>query len=303
MSLNNLNSPSMIAVFEDLLNNPEKRKIFESDPMVEPFLAPIEKSNRDLIFLTRQEGECARELKEIGDELKERSERHNAICRALDAGFTFATHLCQTLREKRPVESARAVVLPDGLSVINSAYRDQAGHALRVEDRLDAPLRATLSRVLFDGEDLNVLVDEYVGIGHRMNELTARRAELQGEEDTTRISASDLRQARIQWIKVTTSFVNVVELSSLSDTDKRRLLANLNQAQAQAQPRKTRTTSEETTEPEATDTKLEGGPKADIKLLDPTKGDEPAPAPAPRTGDDPAVEPSRPGNHDLRDVN
>ena len=303
MSLANLNSPSMIAVFEDLLNSPEKRKIFESDPMVAPFIAPIEAANRDLIFLTRQEGECARELKEIGDELKECSERHNALCRALDAGFTFAAHLCQTPREQRPIETARAVVLPDGLSVINSAYRDQAGHALRVEDRLDAPLRDTLGRVLFDGEDLNALVDEYVAIGQRMNVLTARRAELQGEDDTTRISASDLRQARFQWIKVTTSLVNVVELSSLSENDKRRLLANLNHAQAQAQPRKTRTNSEETIEPDVGDKHLEGGPKADVKLLDPTQGDEPAPVPAPLTDEKPAVEPAQPGTHDLRDMN
>ncbi|TXD34077.1 hypothetical protein FRC98_19670 [Lujinxingia vulgaris] len=303
MSLTYLNSPSMIAVFEDLLNSPEKRKIFESDPMVAPFVGPMEAANRDLIFLTRQEGECARELKEIGDELKECSERHNALCRALDAGFTFATYLCQTPREQRPIETARAVVLPDGLSVINSAYRDQAGHALRVEDRLDTALRDTLGRVLFDGEDLNALVDEYVTIGHRMNVLTARRAELQGETDTTRISARDLRQARYQWIKVTTSLINVVELSGLSENDKRRLLANLNQAQAQAQLRKTRNTPEDATEPEVGDKELEGAPRADVKLLDPTKGDEPAPVPAPPVSDKPAEEPAQPGTRDLRDMN
>ncbi|RAL21293.1 hypothetical protein DL240_14310 [Lujinxingia litoralis] len=303
MSLIHLRSPSMIAVFEDFLNSPEKRKIFESDPMVAPLLGPIESANRDLIRLTQQEGEAARELKEISDELAERSERHNAICRALDAGFTFARHLCETLREQRPIEAARAVVLPDGLSVITSTYRDQAGHALRVEDRLNASLRDTLGRVVFDGEDLNALVDEYVAIGLRMNTLVARRAELQGEDDTTRVSANDLRQARYQWLKVTNSLLSVVEISSLSEGDKRRLLANLHQAQAQAQARKARSSQNTTAEPEAEEKQLEGDTQANIKLLSPPHDDEAAPGRTLPAMDDPSVEPAQPVDQDVHDMN
>ncbi|RVU45723.1 hypothetical protein EA187_08120 [Lujinxingia sediminis] len=253
MSLNPLTAAAMISISDDFLNHAEKQKILAKDPMLLPVADRLKDVHRTLIVLTRKEGESERELKVVSANIQLCNQRHDALCRGLDGALTFAEHMCESAEAAKPIVEARDLLFPQGMGIISASYRDQAGHALSLGERVTPEVRDTLGRVHFDGEDLNAFLERYINVGREMSGLIARRAELQGEDDQTRVSASDLREARYQWQRVVTALLRLLEISRLSETDKRRLLTNLNEAVAQAAARRTRVASGNATQEEIAD--------------------------------------------------
>lgn len=268
MSLNSLTAAAMISISDDLLNHAEKQKILDKDPMLRPVADRLKGVHRTLIVLTRREGEVERELKVVSANIHVCNQQHDALCRGMDGALTFAEQMCESEDEAKPFREARDLILPQGMGIISTSYRDQAGHALSLGERMTPEVRDTLGRVHFDGEDLNVFLERYINVGREMSALIARRAELQGEDDETRVSAGDLREARYQWQRVMTALLRLLDISSLSETDKRRLLTNLNDAITQASARRARVNGGSTIQEEIAEDRAIGEEDADSPQLE-----------------------------------
>ncbi|RAL20893.1 hypothetical protein DL240_14515 [Lujinxingia litoralis] len=76
--------------------------------------------------------------------------------------------------------------------------------------------------------------DAWVANGEAMSARVAERAALSGDEDDTRVSAGDLHQARLRWMRVVKALVAALDMLDVDEDERRRLLATLHEAEIRA---------------------------------------------------------------------
>lgn len=234
MSRRNMTLAAMSAVSADLLTNAWKRALLERDPLTAAMIPRLEASYREILVLTADEGEVKAQIQAIGRDLAGRDGFNNRSGRAIYRALDTAEDLAASPDEAAAYGEVRDLLFPKGLSVNTLSYLEKAGNAIRVEGRTTAEVRAVLRTIRFGDQDLEQVFDAWLANARRMGELVARRAELSGQSDATRVSASDMRHARLRWMRLIRALIQNLELTEITATERRRLLAILREAESQA---------------------------------------------------------------------
>ncbi|MBA2661743.1 MAG: hypothetical protein H0U74_05570 [Bradymonadaceae bacterium] len=246
-----LTTSGMIAVSKDLLNNPVRRAILERNALTAALIVLIQAAKTNLVKLSRDEGELRQRLQEIIAELARRDQIHDRVARGMYRGLESAADCAASPELAAPFIAARDSLLPEGLSINMMSYLDQSGNAVRVAERATPAIRDVLSQIQMGAQNLEQVLDSWLENAAVMGELVSERSTLRGDTDETRVSANDLRMARIRWIQVINTLLSTLNLIDIPADDRRRLLSNLQAAEARAaktRPGEQRTT-ESTTDP------------------------------------------------------
>ncbi len=78
------------------------------------------------------------------------------------------------------------------------------------------------------------MVDDWLETATTIARLEAKRAQLQSNDDDDAASASELRQARLQWIRAIRTLVDMMDFTALDEKDRRVILANIKDADRKA---------------------------------------------------------------------
>lgn len=234
MSMTYLTGEAMLAVSHDLLSDTAKRSLLERDPLSASLIDRMQEVHRDLAILTRDDGELQARLRELSEQLRVSDQIHDRLSRGIYRALESAADLASTPDEGRPFIEVQELLFPEGLSINALSFREQSGNVIKVSKRATATVRETLAKVEINHHTLEDYFDKWVENGAELGRLVAERASLSGDEDTTRVSASDLREVRARWIRIMNVLLSTLELIELPEPDRRRLLANLHEAKAAA---------------------------------------------------------------------
>ncbi|MFU8805112.1 MAG: hypothetical protein ACNA8W_14960 [Bradymonadaceae bacterium] len=260
MSRQSLLTPGMNAITEDLLNNPGKRTVLERYALTAALIPKLEGAHTNLVQVAQREGELRTRLQEIMAELASRDQTHDRMNRGIYNGLEAAADLAETPEEGQPFIAAQGDLYPERLTINSLSYLDQSGNALRIAQRATPEVRAILRQVQMGTRNLEEVLDAALENARIMGELVAEREGLSGDSDITRISANDVRQARFDWIKVINTLLSTLTLVDIPPDDHRRLLANLQAAEARA----TRTRPGERRGTPVEDAPVEDAPVEDV---------------------------------------
>lgn len=234
MSMNDLTNRAMIAISHDMLTAPDKLSLLERDELSKSVVDRLRGIHAELSQLTTLEGALQARLQEISEELRQCDQIHDRLARGIFRALEATADLQPTAEQGQIFLEVRNLLFPDGLSINSLSYLEQSGNVLKVAKQATPSVRAILARIVCDGPTLVDAFDTWVQNGEQMGKLVAERSGLLGEEDATRVSASDLRNVRNRWIHIMHMLLNAVDLMDISEADRRRLLSNLREAEAAA---------------------------------------------------------------------
>lgn len=120
-----------------------------------------------------------------------------------------------------------------GLAMTQKSYREQAGAAVQSARHLTPEVRDFLSQIELFGENALSKVDAWLAAAEKIGELQAERSRLTSDEDDS-VTRGDLRDARFGWIRAMNALRNMLDFTDIDDDTRRRVLADLWDAQAQA---------------------------------------------------------------------
>lgn len=234
MSISYLTSAMMIAVGHDLLNNPSKLSILERDALTTAYIEPLRAVQKELVVLTTDDGEVKARLKEVSEELAAQDQIHDRLARGIFRGLECAADLAATPEEAEPYVRVRELLFPQELAINTLGYMEQGGNVLAVKSRATPAVREVLRSVCVGAHTLEEAFDAWVANGEAMSARVAERAALSGDEDDTRVSAGDLHQARLRWMRVVKALVAALDMLDVDEDERRRLLATLHEAEVRA---------------------------------------------------------------------
>ncbi|AKV01579.1 hypothetical protein AKJ09_08242 [Labilithrix luteola] len=117
----------------------------------------------------------------------------------------------------REIEAARALLTPEGIAIISTSYRNEAGAATLLKSRLGsaAEVKSLLASVVVDKKKtLASFVNERISHGERLGVLEDERAQLRLA--ATESSAVANVNARNAWIRAVNALIANAELAGIS---------------------------------------------------------------------------------------
>lgn len=155
--------------------------------------------------------------------------RHDSLSRSIDGRIASELEHIDDPAAREALSRARVALFPEGLSINNASYGSQAGEVQRRAKRVDAEVRATLSRLTtYDGRTLADLYDELQEVATEIGVMEKRRAAL-GEEGAQILKSRD---ARFAWIRAINAVATMLELAGV---DERPVLGAIRDAEVEAE--------------------------------------------------------------------
>ncbi|AKU98731.1 hypothetical protein AKJ09_05395 [Labilithrix luteola] len=175
---------------------------------------------------------------EISAEAAEVDARHDAVVRGVDFVLQGIALLVGDSARAREIEAARALLTPEGVSIISTSYRNEAGAAALLKSRLGgaADVKSLLASVVVDKKKtLTSFVNERIAHGERLGVLEDERAQLR--LTATESSAVANVNARNAWIRAVNALIANAELAGISPAQDTMIFGALREAETKANRR------------------------------------------------------------------
>ena len=126
------------------------------------------------------------------------------------------------------------VLMPDGLAVINTSYRNEAGETERIDKRVtdDSKAQEVLETAELNGVKLEHWYDRLVDLGRRLGPLAAK---LEVSEDRAEEVILEFK-ARQKWISLVTTLRRICELAEWSEKDTKAIFGQVDRLSALRAP-------------------------------------------------------------------
>jgi hypothetical protein len=236
MALKRLTTAEMVQISGPWTTNGSPvRKVIQSIPELAGVLPKLDAAHKQL-HAARPAEEDPR-VGEIVLEAAEVDARHDAVVRGVDLVLEGLAFLAGDSPRSREIEAARGVLTPDGVKVIATSYRNEAGAAALLESRLgsEAGVKALLASIVVDKKKtLTTFVNERIELAEKLGALEDERAKL-----LTAPTASGAANvsARNGWIRAVNALLANAELAELPPEQSADLFGALRQAEAKADRR------------------------------------------------------------------
>ncbi|WP_428267026.1 hypothetical protein [Haliangium sp.] len=174
-------------------------------------------------------------LAQIQEEQGELDDLHDDLVRVIYYYLLANIHETRAREEHFALEEVLAMLLPEGLRMVQKSYREQAGHVELIANQLGDDARALLAALPLPGErSLLDVVNEWIEHGMRLGELDRERT---GDQDGGRPTLADLMEARNRWIRTIQAVRVNVDLLGLDDPALTRMMTHIERAEADADRR------------------------------------------------------------------
>lgn len=212
MALNRLSIAEMVKHSGDLVQagSPERAAI-EAIPEAAALLPQLQRAHEGLIAAQPPNDS---EIAEITEELGLLDATHDDLLRAIDGRLASELELAGDEAARDALTRARTVLLPDGLSIVQRSYTEQAGEGALRAARVDPEVKAVLGRLsTYDGRTLDAIYERLQAVAAEIGALVKRRAEL-GEQGRR---VADAREARLRWIRTVNALATVLAMLGVDE--------------------------------------------------------------------------------------
>lgn len=218
--------PVSAAVLEEEGN---AMQILKELPLLEGPVTVIGTSHDTLLRVQQRAGSNQKKVRQLTTRMRELDNKHDNLARGIYRTVEGQEFLAATEERAEVFRELKETLFPHGASVTQRSYREQAGIAKRVEQRLTQEDRDLLAGIEADGTTLLVHVEAWLESAQDIARMEAERAEFTSDDDDA-TTAGEVRDARNQWIKAMNALMQMLEFVDISDRDRRVLLANMKDA-------------------------------------------------------------------------
>ncbi len=237
MALKRLTTAEMVQISGPwTTNGSPARKTIQAVPETAGVLPRIDVAHKQLHAVRPREDDPR--VGAIVAEAAEIDARHDALVRGTDRMLEGAALLAGDSPRAREIEATRAVLTPDGLALVSTSYRNEAGAAALLKSRLgsEAGVKAVLASIVVDKKKtLTSFVNERIELAQKLGELEDERAQLLSAPAES--DGGALVDARNAWIRAVNALVANAELAELTPEQHAVIFGALDQAEAKADRR------------------------------------------------------------------
>lgn len=215
----------------------DKQDVLTRYPLTAPFVGVLAEARASLVASTQRRPPdlSAEERKQISTALAELDGEFDHCARVLSSALDmFALAFPE---QGAQLGELKQTLFPEGLRLITSSYRNEAGEAARIAARIEGSpaMLDLLKKTKLDGKRLKGWYDRLVDVGARMGPLAERL-------DLTEVRTDEVVmefKARQSWISVVGTLRRTAELAGWSEADSEAIFGPADRISAQrATPRR-----------------------------------------------------------------
>lgn len=229
MNLSLLSTETMLAHSTEWLEQDELRALLEFDPLGQSILVKVAGAHDRLRKQQHQRTLTLRLVERLRDELEQLDATHDGAARAVYFALTALLHGLSGDERVAAFSQLRDTLFPEGLSVVNRSYLDEAGEAVELEERVTPEMLTLLASVPFADRTLADVYREWIAAGKAIGQHAQQRARIQASLSTDGTAAADIdvRSARRQWVATVVTFLRVLDLLDLPEKARETLVSPL----------------------------------------------------------------------------
>ena len=228
MSLKSLTTAQMVELSARWLSPEAERPVFEQYDELRGALALIEKVHDALSRTQQAVVASADEIQTLTMRMGELDAVHDRKARGIFNMLTALSELSDDPTESHAMITLRNALFPQGLTVTLLSYAEQADEIRDLRDSLTPEQHAQLAAIPMPHGTLDQSVEEWFTAGVELGALWAHREGHQQGGD--QLSASDVLRARNQWLGAVRVILAALDMASVSDDARRRILGPLREA-------------------------------------------------------------------------
>lgn len=232
MSAKDLDNQEMISISASWLDS--KLGMFVGDDAPLKVLHPrLSLAHSKLVEIDKRSRALERQEREYADNIAQQNKSFDQLVSGIYWALVAGSYLASDSQTAKMYEEVSLVILPDGRSVTKSSFRNQAGAAIYIQERLTPEHVDFLGKVVFDGRTLHEEVVEMLDVAKQLADSLEQRAQL-AAISTSAGRRKEERDTREDWIKVATDILSMATILEMSPEDTIRLRANYDDAEAAA---------------------------------------------------------------------
>ncbi len=203
MALNRLSTQQMIRVSKQWLSKKELRPRLAGLKRVAPFLDDLEVAHDNLLISRSGALAISPELTVVRDKQAAVDDTHDRRLKGLFELLTVLAILAPELGlDADALIAARNMLFPDGPSMTQRKYAEEAAEVELVAGRLTAEAKALLSDIKVHGKSLWSIVDRWLDAARELAVLEGQREQIEAKLSKERADRPRERDARNAWIEV-----------------------------------------------------------------------------------------------------
>lgn len=233
MALKRLTTGEMVSLSASWVESDHvDRKALAAIPVIASLLPRVDLAHATLLE-TQTACVAPERLAAIQDEQKRVDARHDDLARGayyLPMALAYLVknkHLAQSLLE------LQSVLLPDGLTIVQKSYREEAGQTALLDSRLSPDHIALLKKIKTPEGNLWDAIQEWMNVGAKLGALENERT----APEPAGTSASDVVKARNQWIRTVNAMRSVLALVDDHNPLVQSILRRIDEAELKADRR------------------------------------------------------------------
>jgi len=217
LNLGLLSTEAMLAHSTEWLECPEIRAVLDVDPLSRSMLVKVEDVHLRLSRQQIHRSLSVRLVARLRDELEQLDGTHDRKARAVYFALSALLHGLDDAERVAAFSELRDSLFPDGLTVVNRSYLDEAGEALELEERTTEEMLALMRSLPFGAGTLADVFGEWIAAGKALGRKVQERARVQASlaVDGSAAVDIDVRAARSLWARTVGTFLRVLELLDL----------------------------------------------------------------------------------------
>ncbi len=174
----------------------------------------------------------ATELKALSARGLDLDRRHDALVRRIVGALTALAEAPSSEEQGALYLATAKAAFPTGLAAAQASYKEQAGQAMLVDERLGDDHRATLKAIKTPDGSLADDVAKWKKIAKELGEVETERTRLAATPSESK--GADVVAARNAWINAVSALTTVLAVSGVSDENRVLILAPLESETAKA---------------------------------------------------------------------
>lgn len=201
MALNRLSTPQMIRVSKQLLSKKELRPKLAALKRVAPFLDDLQAAHDNLVISRSAGLAISPELVVVREKQAAVDDVHDRRLKGLFELLTVLANLASELGlDADAIIGARNLLFPDGPSMTQRKYAEEAAEVELVEARLTPEAKALLNDIKVQGKTLWAIVDRWLDAARELAVLESEREQIEAKLTKERADRPRERDARNAWI-------------------------------------------------------------------------------------------------------
>jgi len=235
MGFTDLSNQAMTVISGIWLDPTKVRPILVRLSRVAPLIADLEDAHTNLLTHQQPAPRVSPEMAVLNEKVAALDARHDRLARGLYDLLSGIAALTDDADEADAWRDVQRELFPEGKSITLRSYIDQAGEAARVEQRLSERTRRMLETFPPGDHALIHHVRRWLAAGKELGEVETERRVLAKESPGT----PTLREVRNGWINTVKTIVGLLDReTSLSESERRRVLEPLESELAKAEAKK-----------------------------------------------------------------